>query len=352
MYRHLRFAIGSSLAVSLYFCKFLCSLCLLLFSVARVALNKKIAAPLTWITLSAPSITLYGLTLVAQPTPYKEELLGSENVLQLHNNDWMIKHYMPFQHFMMILSLVGLASALHGLISRWEGFRKKPFSPAHVAFCFPTLSHTNAVQAYRGAVNAFSSFAPGSPFKVALYLYWVSFLVMGTVLNLIFTYMYIRRLPEWTKLDTAGEEEPPDPEHTFVHEMLDGTGAHELLDQPFMNPAVLEANEAGALVRVRRGTEDYRIHGPYVRTRKVTALGFDPTLDDEELRQERAELLDWVAKNAPRERNRTMSNPLILSYLGRDGAPDEYGTFGGQYQHHSGSGRHRRSVTSSGIPGV
>jgi hypothetical protein len=322
-------------------------------SVVRVALNKKIAAPVAWIGLSAPSITMYGLALVAQPTPYKQELLDSDSVvLQLRNHDWMIKHYLPFQHFMMILSLVGLASALHGLISRWDTFRKKPFSPAHVAFCFPTLSHTNAVQAYRGAVNSFSSIPAGSPFKVVLYTYWVFFLVVGTILNIVFTYMYIRRLPEWTKLDTAGEEEPPDPKNTFVHEMLDGTGAHEMLDQPFMSPAVLQANEAGALVRVRRGTEDYRIHGPYVRTRKVTALGFDPTMDDDELRRERAELLDWVAKNAPRTRNRTMSNPLVLSSMGRDEIPgDVYGTFTGGGQHRRGR-QHKRSVTSSGVPGV
>jgi hypothetical protein len=222
-----------------------------------------------------------------------------------------------------------------------------------VAFCFPTLSHTNAVQAYRGAVNALSRSPPDSPFKVGLYWYWVAFLLGGTVLNLVFTYMYVRRLPQWTKLDRAGEEEPPAPEDTFVHEMLDGRGAHELFDQPFMSPAVLQANEAGALIRVRRGTEDFRIHGPYVRTRKVTALGFDPTMDDDELRRERAELLDWVAKNAPRTRNRTMSNPLILRARGgpdNDGGALDiiYGTFGSR----SGGGRHKRSVTSTGVPGV
>jgi hypothetical protein len=312
--------------------------------VARVALNKKIAAPVAWIGLSAPSITMYALTLVAQPTPYKESLLEQDSIIQLQDHDWMVKYYLPFQHLMMILSLVGLASAVHALVTRWDSFRKKPFSPAHAAFCFPTLSHTNAVQAYQGVIHSFSSSPPGSAFKVALYWYWVAFLLGGTILNLIFTYMYICRLPRWTKLDTAGEEVPPAPQDTFVHEMLDTTGAHELFAQPFMSPAVLQANEAGALVRVRRGTEDFRIHGPYVRTRKVTALGFDPTMDDDELRRERAELLDWVAKNAPRKRNRTMSNPLIFQARGGQDQ-DIYGTFG------AGRGMgHKRSVTD--IPGV
>ena len=266
----------------------------------------------------------------------------------LQDHDWMVRYYLPLQHFFMFLSLVGLASAVHAVITRWDKFRTKPFSPAHVAFCFPTLSHTNAVQAYRGAVNAFSSFQPGSPFKVALYVYWVAFLVSGTILNIVFTAMYFKRLPQWTKVETAGEDEPPAPEETFVKEMLEGTGAHEILDQPFVSPAVLQANEAGVLVRTRRGTEDYRLHGPYVRTRQVTALGFDPTMDDDELRRERAELLDWVARNAPRTRNRTMSNPLILRATGQDGRAI-YGTF----QEGIVPGRrHKRAITSTMLPGV
>jgi hypothetical protein len=80
------------------------------------------------------------------------------------------------------------------------------------------------------------------------------------------------------------------------------------------------------------------------------ARTYDPTMDEEELRRERAELLDWVAKNAPLKRNRTMSNPLFLQ--GRLGAgnarPAErafYGTFG------SGAG-HTRSFTTTQVPGV
>eukprot|EP00934_Nitzschia_sp_Nitz4_P006154 Nitzschia sp. Nitz4//scaffold321_size20361//10676//13149//NITZ4_008686-RA/size20361-processed-gene-0.36-mRNA-1//-1//CDS//3329547784//6144//frame0 len=317
-------------------------------SVVRVALNNKIAAPIAWIGLSAPSITMYALTLVSQPLPHFETEIEGDATINTEYHHWMARYYLPFQHLMMALSVVGLISAVCALVTRWDAFSKKPFSPAHVAFCFPTLSHTNAVQAYRGAVNAFSSLAPESPYRVALFYYWVAFLVGGTILNLVFSFMYVRRLPRWTKLETAGEEQPPAPEQTFVHEMLDATVTHELLDQPFMSPAVLQANEAGALVRVRRGTADYDIYGPYVRTRRVTALGFDPIMDDEELRRERAELLDWVAKNAPRRRNRTMSNPMFLQSTlanARGGNDDGlYGSLGG--------GGHKRSMTTTVIPGV
>jgi hypothetical protein len=325
-------------------------------SVIRVAMNKKIAAPVCWITVSAPSITLYGFTLIAQPYGLKEKALESSAPLLHQNHDWMVQYFLPAQHFLMILSLIGLASAVHGVTTRWEAFSKKPFNPAYAAFCFPTLSHTNAVQAYRSNVNAFSSLPSGSPFKVALYGYWVLWLVLGTTLNCVITYMYVKKLPEWTKIDTMGEDEPPAPENTMVNEMLGGTGAHAVIFQRFVSPAVLQANDAGSLIRVRRGTEDYRLYGPYMRTRKVTALGFDPTMDDDELRREHAELLDWVAKNAPRTRNRTMSNPLILlGSRGQDGGRDLYGTFppnpprGGAV---AGGRRHKRSNTSAGLPGV
>ena len=76
--------------------------------------------------------------------------------------------------------------------------------------------------------------------------------------------------------------------------------------------------------------------------------------NEEELRRERAELLDWVAKNAPRKRNRTMSNPLFLQGgFGRTGNGNDrqaaegplYGTFGS-------GGRHKRSFTTTHLPGA
>lgn len=340
-----------------------CFLAMFFVSVIRVALSKKIAAPVCWIQLSGPSITLYALTIISQPSRQTEMLLEGDSDRNAQYSEAMERYYMPMQHFMFFLSLVGCLSAVHSLITRWPKFREKKFSPgtctvglehglvafrrfciltrlgsvvtAHVAFCFPTLSHTNAIQAYRGAVDAFSTIPPGSPFKVALFVYWTVLLVGGTTLNLIFTFKFLRRLPKWTKIDTFGETEPPgtsgkmrfhfpfwralsfcpfsfvtEPDHTIIHEMLPET--HDILDQPFVSPAVLQANEAGILIRVRRGTEDYNRFGPYRRTRKVTALGFDPTLDESELRQERAALLDWVAKHAPRTRHRTLSIPHMI----------------------------------------
>jgi hypothetical protein len=218
----------------------------------------------------------------------------------------------------------------------------KEFSPAHLAFCFPTLSHTNAIQAYRAAVNSFSTIPATSSFHLVLYSYWVLCLVVGTVVNLIFTYKALVRLPKWTQISVSGEEEPPEPSETIMSEMLND--AHEVFDQPFVSPAVLQANETGALVRVRRGTEDYRRHGPYVRTRQLTSLGFDPTLSADELREERSRLLDWVARNAPRTRNRTLSIPMMLKLKDHKGQ-GIYGTFDDEAT----SGRHRRSQTMGDV---
>lgn len=313
-------------------------------SLIRVALNRKIAAPVCWIQLSAPSITLYALTIVSQPSRSQEYKLEHSAQMQYSYHQILHEYYMPLQHFMMLLSLVGMISALHSLWSRWDKFRLVKFSPAHVAFCFPTLSHTNAVQAYRGAVDAFSTIPSGSAFKIALFSYWFLCLIIGTVVNLIFTYKFIARLPQWTNVKVAGETEPPAPADTIMSIMLPDT--REFLDGPFVSPAVLQANEAGTLVRVRRGTEDYRIHGPYVRTRQVTALGFDPTLDDAELRQERAALLDWVARIPPRTRHRTLSIPMMMK-LKNERGEGIYGSFQGAPDK-----SHKRSKTMSDTPWV
>jgi hypothetical protein len=237
--------------------------------------------------------------------------------------------YLPIQHFMMLLSLIAMVSVLQSLYTRWSQFSQREFSPAHVAFVFPILSHTNAVQAYRSAVNTFSTVPAGSPFKIVLYSYWCVCLVVGTTVNLIFTYKYIKRLPKWTKINVTDEEEPPlAPNETMVYEMLVESNVHETMTSQFVSPAVLQANEAGQLVRVRRGSVDWSMHGPYVRTRRVTAFGFDLKMSELELRQERAELLDWVAKNKPRSRSKTLSIPMMMKLTSKYNGMDIYGTFG------------------------
>lgn len=283
-------------------------------SLIRVATNEKISAPICWFMLSAPSITLYAVTLILQPTVKDEEIMNDNPELKAHFLDFLHHYYMPLQHFLFASSIIGVISAVHGVWFRWDKFKLKQFSPAHVAFCAPTLAHTNAIQSYLASLHALSTMFPaGSWYCNVVYCYWCFMLFAGTTVNFVFTYKFLRRLPEWTRVDITGEELPPAPYETMTHDMLDHRGAHEtFMSQPFVSPAVLQANEAGALVRVRRGTEDYRIHGPFVRTRKVTARGFDPSMNDSELREERAALLDWVAKNAPRKRNRTMSVPDVM----------------------------------------
>ena len=118
--------------------------------------------------------------------------------------------------------------------------------------------------------------------------------------------------------------------------------AREVLDQPFVSPAVLQANETGTLVRLRRGTEDYRRHGPYVRTHHVTGLSFDPMLTEEELREERTRLLDWVARNAPRTRNQTLSIPAVFKLKNKDGQ-GIYGSLGNR------NPGHRRNQTMGDV---
>jgi hypothetical protein len=259
-----------------------------------------------WIQIAAPSITLYALTITGQPS-YREALLMEDSSEELtHFQQIHREWYMPLQHVMFSLALVAVVSSVHALWVRWEVISKKEFSPAHVAFCFPTLSHTNAVQAYRGAINSFSTIPPGSPFKIALDSYWVILLLGGTALNIIFTVKYFACLPKWTKVDVTDEEEPPIPSETIVQSALD---VQETISQHFVSPALLQANETGSLVRVRRGTEDYR--GSFVRTRQIPSVGFDPVMDPKELNREREALLEWVSTHPPRRRQRTVSVPHV-----------------------------------------
>jgi hypothetical protein len=147
--------------------------------------------------------------------------------------------------------------------------------------------------------------------------------------------------------DEEGEEEPAAPAETMMHEMMLEGNVHETMsNHTLVSPALLQANEAGSLVRVKRGGHNWRLHGPFVRTRNVTALGFDFIMSEMELRQERAELLDWVAKNAPRTRSRTLSIPIMMKLKDREledkDGRDVYGTFSGAEADERG---HKRAST-------
>eukprot|EP00555_Chaetoceros_dichaeta_P001381 CAMPEP_0198278538 /NCGR_PEP_ID=MMETSP1447-20131203/66429_1 /TAXON_ID=420782 /ORGANISM="Chaetoceros dichaeta, Strain CCMP1751" /LENGTH=211 /DNA_ID=CAMNT_0043973625 /DNA_START=828 /DNA_END=1460 /DNA_ORIENTATION=- len=186
-------------------------------------------------------------------------------------------------------AIVGAISSVQGLKTRWTAFSNRAFSPAHAAFCFPALAHVNAIQAYRGAVDTFSEIGPKSTFKIALDTYWFSTLILSTIASIIITAKFFYMLPSWTLIDVLDEMEPPEPGATRLSKhILDGDG--ETLRNDFVSPAVLQANETGALVRLPG-----RLHGQtrYRRTRRVTALGFDPIMNLIEFNEERDALLDW-----------------------------------------------------------
>mmetsp|Transcript_9016 Transcript_9016/g.13966 ORF Transcript_9016/g.13966 Transcript_9016/m.13966 type:complete len:296 (-) Transcript_9016:88-975(-) len=255
---------------------------------------------------------------MAQPSLEEEEPTYMSRFHQVHR-----MMYLPCMHVMFALSCIGFMSSVHSLWTRWEHFSKKEFSPAHAAFCFPTLAHANAVQAYRGAINAFSDIPSGSLVKIIIYSYWLIILVGGSLVTFIITTNFFYKLPSWTQVDVADEEEPPAPYETAIKDVI-ATG--ETMRQPFVSPAVLQANETGALVLVPRAGPDGR--GRYVRTRRITALGFEPTMNWYEMNVERDVLLDWVAQNPPRQRTRTLSVPGVdFTYGLREFGTDNIGVY-------------------------
>ena len=232
--------------------------------------------------------------------------------------------YLPAMHFLFVLSVVGLLASVQALLYRWKDFRKRQFSPAHAAFCFPTLSHANAIQSYRAAINSFSNVPKGSPWKIALDVYWVIVLVGGTLLTLVITAKIFYNLPSWTIIDVEGEEEPPAPyETTMTLQNVLATG--ESLVQPFVSPAVLQANETGALMMVPRIREGGQ---RFVRTRNIPSLGFEPMMPWGEMERERELLVEYVGKHPPRRRNRTLSVPGIDFTYGPDFGAGHNGVYG------------------------
>jgi hypothetical protein len=299
-------------------------------SLIRVFLNKKMSAPVCWIQMSAPAISLYALTIMGQPS-FVEEHPDVTNFQRVHR---MV--YLPCMHVLFALACIGVISSIISLVVRWDSFRKKTFSPAHAAFCFPTLAHVNAIQAYRAAVNSFSDIPARSPFKVALYTYWVAMLVSGTLVTIFIATKFFYHLPSWTLVDVLDEEEPPAPYETSLtlnHIITTG----ESLQQPFVSPAVLQANETGALVMLpSRGADGRR---RYRRTRRLTALGFEPMMNVIEMDNEREVLLDWVGKHPPRRRTQTLSVPGIdFNYGFGDFGVDNSGVYGADPRHFRSTG--------------
>lgn len=289
-------------------------------SLVRVALNEKISATVGYMQMSAPAISLYALTIMAQPS-FEQEKPDINRFQRAHR-----LVYLPAMHFLFVLSCIGFLASIHALWFRWKPFEKRGFSPAHAAFCFPTLSHANAIQAYRAAINSFSNEPPGTPLKVVLYVYWVVVLLVGTIATCWVTTKFFYNLPRWTNIEVEDEDEPPAPYETAMTlQNVIATG--DALVQPFVSPAVLQANETGALVLVRRKQDDSCQR--FVRTRKLAALGFEPIMNWSEMEGERELLLEWVGKHAPHQRNRKLSVPGIDFNYGSEGVAATYGTEGG-----------------------
>ena len=144
-----------------------------------------------------------------------------------------------------------MVASVHSVWVRWKDFKTREFSPAHGAFCFPTLSHANGIQAYRAAVSTFSSEQLSFWVELSLSVYWVAILALGTVATLWISAKFLYYLPRWTLIDVTDELEPPAPYETMIT-LQNAISTGETLVQKFVSPAVLQANETGALVMVQQ----------------------------------------------------------------------------------------------------
>lgn len=268
-------------------------------SLVRVGFNEKISATVGWMLMSAPNVSLYALTIMAQPS-FVEEEPDINNYQKVHR---LI--YFPYMHFLFGLCITGMFASINSLRVRWSDFCNTGFSAAHVTFCFPIASHATAIQAYRAAIISFSDFPADGIFRRVLYCYWLTVLSIGTVITLFLSSWFFLKLPKWTHVDVLDELEPPLPNDTLM-QLSDMISVGETLVQPYVSPAVLQVNETGALTLVRN-VEGQR----YIRSRRVSAIGFEPLLSNERMNLEREILLDWIGKNPHRRKHRTLSVPGI-----------------------------------------
>ena len=301
-------------------------------SLFRIHTNEKISVPVCWAQLGGPAVVLYGFTICSQPGSKEDDLAllipeKKEHFYQIHH-----KYYMPVLHVLFALCMVSMASSLYLLRARWQSFREKEFSPAHVSFCAPLVAHANALQTYRSSLNAFSSPASGKTFKarhsqlycsldlffsdvypniscvymflsscakLLLYHYWTLSLLGGTLLVLIMTWKFFVYLPSWCQINVDDDEMPPEPDKTIVTQLLQKGNIGDSMKQHLVSAAVLQANESGALVRV---LQDGRMK--YVRSRRMQSMGFDPIMNVAELISERDRLLQHVTYAARLSRDR------------------------------------------------
>lgn len=251
---------------------------------------------------------------MAQP-PFEEEHPDITNYQKMHR-----RIYLPLLHSLLGFCLVGMAASIASLLSRWRDLHAQPFSPAYVAFCVSMMFHANAIQAYRAALNSFSTLTTSSPFRTALFSYWLSVLVTGTVLTVSILVGFLCSLPKWTHLDVQDEIEPPEPYETSMS-LTNMISAGETLIQPFVSPAILQANETGILYLSYDDQGSLR----YKRTRRFPSLGFEHKMNPTEFDREREYLQAWARKNPPRRRSRSLSVPGIdFTYANLGAAPGVY----------------------------
>ena len=241
-----------------------------------MALNDKISATICWINMMGPAVSLYALAIIMEPT------FSQERPDISHFQTVQRSIYLPSMTCLFGLCIIGMISSVHGLIVRWKQISTEEFSPAHAAYSFPLLMHAMAVQSYRSSLDFFApADAVSAQFKSALHVYWIVLLVVGTITALSCIVLYLTFLPSWVDVDTRDELEPPAPNETSI---CNSVTYGESLIQPYVSPAILQANETGILVMAYDYQNDWY---DLVRTRRIPAFGFEPMMGKRVFHRER-----------------------------------------------------------------
>mmetsp|Transcript_9548 Transcript_9548/g.20593 ORF Transcript_9548/g.20593 Transcript_9548/m.20593 type:complete len:1435 (-) Transcript_9548:31-4335(-) len=258
-------------------------------SLIRVALNEKMSATICWMNMIGPSISLYALAIIMQPT-FQQERPDVSHFQMMQRSV-----YLPSMTFLFGMSIIGMVSSVHGISIRGGQIAREEFSPAHAAYSFPLLLHALAVQSYRNSLDFFMDAGSERPALktalTALHIYWLFLFVIGSFVAVTCIITYLVLLPSWVDIDTRDEiDEPPPPSETSISISNNVTYGESLI-QPYISPTILQANETGTLIL----TYDYQNNWPdIVRTRKTSAFGFEPALGKRVFNRERKALKQYL----------------------------------------------------------
>jgi hypothetical protein len=256
-------------------------------SLWRVQMNGAIAPTVCWLQMSAPAGLLIAFVRAAPDS------MSCRNEIA---------------RFLFGCCMVSVVSVARAIVVRWDALRRHPFSPAHAAFCFPSVAHANAVASFHKFLYDTRMPVIVPPPPQILYFYLVTVVAVASAITIVVVAMFFLKLKGWVDIDITGIEEVAD---TLSVRALIGAEENDELEELAVDTALLRAYENGTLVVARQGDEDGNARNLLVRTKLSSpSYGFVPAIG-----------LGFGGGDIRSDYDEVSATPLSLGYVGGDETP-------------------------------